>query len=93
MVRTSSASLLFYFYIYSSAKAQTQKDNYNAQRIIRDLQDDDSYKPEPSEILGVSGAVKDPTPDYHDYLPLVYVVFGKNGGPHVRLVFDLCVCD
>ena len=79
-----SASLLFYI-----ASAKAQKDKNNVQRIIRDLQDDDSYKsayykPEPSEILGVSGAVEDPTPDYHDYLPLIYVVFGKDGNPHVR---------
>ena len=85
MVRVSSAALLFFL-----ASAKAQKDdtiNHAQQRIIRDLQDSVNYKPAPSEILGVSGI--DPTPDYHDYLPLVYVVFGKDGNPHVRWVLDL----
>ena len=80
MVHVSSASLLFFL---ASAKAKAKDDdtiNQAQQRIIRDLQD--SVKPAPSEILGVSSV--DPTPDYHEYLPLVYVVFGKDGNPHVR---------
>lgn len=82
MVHVSSASLLFFL---ASAKAKAKDDTINQaaaaqQRIIRDLQD--SVKPAPSEILGVSSV--DPTPDYHEYLPLVYVVFGKDGNPHVR---------
>ena len=27
-------------------------------------------------------------PDYHDYLPYVYVVFGKGGEPHVRAIVE-----
>ena len=83
MVHVSSASLLF-FLASAKAKAKAKDDdtiiNQAQQRIIRDLQD--FVKPAPSEILGVSSV--DPTPDYHDYLPLVYVVFGKDGNPHVR---------
>ena len=77
MVRVSPASLLFFF----ASGAKAQKDDAQ-QRIIRDLQDTVNYQPQPSEILGVSSV--DPTPDYHDYLPLIYVVFGRDGNPHVR---------
>jgi len=46
----------------------------------------ETFVAQPSEILGVNG--DDPTPDYHDYLPYIYVVFGSQGFPHVRAIVE-----
>ena len=46
----------------------------------------ETFVAQPSEILGVNG--EDPTPDYHDYLPYIYVVFSSKGFPVVRAIVE-----
>jgi len=46
----------------------------------------ETFVAQPSEILGVNG--DDPTPDYHDYLPYIYVVFSSKGFPVVRAIVE-----
>ena len=45
--------------------------------------------PTQSEILCKNSTCPvDPTPNYHDYLPYIYVVFGFDGRPHVRAIIE-----
>eukprot|EP00804_Cyclotella_cryptica_P008753 CCRYP_018463-RB/>CCRYP_018463-RB protein AED:0.03 eAED:0.03 QI:300/1/1/1/0.66/0.5/4/814/481 len=46
------------------------------------------YAPGQSSWLGSSGASSTPQ-DYKSYFPIIYVVFGVNGTPHVRAIVDI----
>ena len=99
MVRISSAGLLS-FYLANAKTAVTiakVKDTPSVDQHHRredqlsgvlDLPylGEQTFTAQPSEILGVN--VVDHTPDYHDYLPYIYVVFGSKGHPHVRAIIE-----
>ena len=73
-----------------SSSSSSANQHHRRMDMLSSVQDqphgENTFTTQPSEILGVKSV--DPTPDYHAYLPYVYVVFGNKGEPHVRAIVE-----
>lgn len=42
----------------------------------------------PGDAAWLGSSVPDPTPNYETYFPIIYVIYGPFGAPHVRAIVD-----